>query len=107
MNIKKYFKVFGILTLSVFALAGCRDEEQGRVLQYDPGVYKGKTDTNLTEEQRRILRQRSLYQGKGNETGGAGGTRVSKQRDVRKPQDDRAARAALKARTKLQSGSGN
>ena len=107
MDIKNKFKVFGILSLTVIALAGCREDEQGRVTRYEPGVYKGKADTNLTEEQRRSLRQRSVYQGKGYATGGAGGASAVKQRDVRKPQENKAARAALNARIQMQSGRGN
>ena len=51
--------------LSIFALfgaglllTGCEEEEQGRILQYEPGVYQGQKDTQLTEEQLEELRSR-------------------------------------------------
>ncbi len=44
------------------ALVACREEEQGRVLQYEMGVYSGKPmpilDTTLREE----LRARAQHQ---------------------------------------------
>lgn len=39
-------------------LAGCEEEEQGRILQYKPGVYQGQEDTQLSEEQLNELRSR-------------------------------------------------
>jgi hypothetical protein len=50
------------LLLSALALAGCRVEEQGRVLRYEKGTYLGKPDTALTETQRNALRQRGYAQ---------------------------------------------
>ncbi|WP_162901428.1 hypothetical protein [Breoghania sp. L-A4] len=50
--------------VAVFALglAGCRESEQDRPLTYEPGVYGGKPDTALTDEQRRELQHRGLNQ---------------------------------------------
>jgi hypothetical protein len=45
------------------ALAGCREEEQDRVLLYDKGIYLGEPDTALTEQQVDALRQRATNQG--------------------------------------------
>ena len=39
-------------------LAGCEEEEQGRILQYKPGVYQGEPDSELSEEQLNELRSR-------------------------------------------------
>jgi hypothetical protein len=50
------------LFLATLGLAGCRDEEQGRVLQYQKGVYLGKPDTELTQDQRDVLRHRGYNQ---------------------------------------------
>ncbi len=43
-------------------LAGCREEEQNRVMHLEKGVYSGAADTKLTEEQRRALEQRGRLQ---------------------------------------------
>ena len=55
-----------MLSAAVFALAvmlsGCRAEEQGRVLQYEAGTYKGKTDTKLGSNQIRVLQDRTALQ---------------------------------------------
>lgn len=40
-------------------LQGCREEEQGRPLSFEPGKYQGKPDTKLTDEQRNDLRGRA------------------------------------------------
>lgn len=39
-------------------LAGCRAEEQGRVINHEPGVYKGRTDQPLLPAQREALADR-------------------------------------------------
>lgn len=43
-------------------LVACREEEQGRPLYHEPGVYKGQQDTKLDEQKRDKLRQRTLLQ---------------------------------------------
>ena len=45
---KNYLLIFFMLT-SLF-LSGCREEEQGRPLSYDKGVYGGKADASLSAE---------------------------------------------------------
>lgn len=75
-----------MLSVAVFALAvvlsGCRAEEQGRVLRYTPGVYKGKPDTNLKADQLRVLDYRiALQSGVAAKTGGA----PKRSGDVRAP----------------------
>ena len=37
-------------------LAGCEEDEQGRILQYKPGVYQGEPDSELSEEQLELIR---------------------------------------------------
>ncbi len=56
-------KVGLILTVAI-GLAACREGEQGRPLSHEPGVYSGKKDEKLTDEQVKELRQRSSYQGR-------------------------------------------
>lgn len=53
-----------LLTVALGAalLAGCNDEEQGRPIHLDKGVYKGAADTRLAPEQVDALKQRSAGQ---------------------------------------------
>lgn len=48
--------VLGVVALAV---AGCREEEQGRPLAFEPGVYKGEKLPPLTDDQLRALQDRS------------------------------------------------
>ena len=54
------------LILAITAVAvgtsACREEEQGRPLNYDKGTYLGKSDTSLNIEQLRGLKSRSRLQ---------------------------------------------
>lgn len=54
------------LILAIVAVAvgtsACREEEQGRPLNYDKGTYLGKSDTSLNSEQLRELTSRSRLQ---------------------------------------------
>ena len=54
------------LILAIAAVAvgtsACREEEQGRPLNYDKGTYLGKSDTSLNNEQLRELTSRSRLQ---------------------------------------------
>ena len=103
MNVRKFSKLSGLAILGMLVLAGCRAEEQGRLINYEPGVYKGKPDTQLTEAQRKELRQRSLHQGAGVASGG--GAAPAKSRDVRKPSGSSIDQRKLRNRAKLQGGS--
>ena len=54
-----------VLTLGVIAClstGACREEEQGRILIQEKGVYQGPADVALTEEQVRDLRSRANLQ---------------------------------------------
>ena len=50
------------LLLAGFVLAACRPEEQGRIVDFDPGVYKGEPDTALEEDDQEALRNRARLQ---------------------------------------------
>ena len=52
----------GAAIVAVSSLAGCRDEEQGRPLSYEKGVYQGALDEPIDEETRRELRDRIKHQ---------------------------------------------
>ena len=41
MTTRKFISFFGVIAVSAVVLAGCRAEEQGRITQYQPGVYLG------------------------------------------------------------------
>ena len=47
------------LGLAGLALAGCREEEHGRILFYDKGVYLGAPDQKLDPAQIDALRYRA------------------------------------------------
>ena len=104
MIVRRYTKLIGLVGVAILVLGGCRAEEQGRLTSYEPGVYKGKPDTQLSEAQLRVLRQRSVYQGSSVAAGG-GGT-PPKRRDVRKPSASSIDLSKLRNRARLQSGSG-
>jgi hypothetical protein len=62
MSVTRILTALGIASISASMLVGCRAEEQGRVMMYQPGVYLGKKDVQLSSDQVRILRQRSSFQ---------------------------------------------
>jgi len=98
----KVFKNICMVALWAILFVGCRAEEQGRILRYEPGVYKGESFSQLPETLRKQLRQRTAYQGSGITSGGGIG---SKQRNVRKPNSSRKNAQNLKKRIILQGGS--
>jgi len=44
------------------AVQSCREDEQDRVLMYEPGTYLGQPDEPLDQEQVDALRQRATRQ---------------------------------------------
>lgn len=62
----------GVIALAVLALGACRAEEQGRVFEFEPGVYKGKADQKIPEEVLAAARARAAKQA-GATSGGGGG----------------------------------
>ncbi|MBO6947094.1 MAG: hypothetical protein JJ855_03855 [Rhodospirillales bacterium] len=101
---KRFLKTIGVASFALLMLAGCRPEEQGRPLHYEPGVYPGeKPSSALGEGDLAELRQRAMEQG-GIPAGGAlsgGGTTTGD--DVRAPVESEAGKQ-LKERGKLQGG---
>jgi len=51
-----------LLVLTAGVLAGCRDEEQDRILNYQPGTYLGPEDTQLDQSTVDSLRSRAQGQ---------------------------------------------
>ncbi len=72
------------LVLAV-TLGACRGEEQNRSLSYNKGVYSGKPDTPVSQQARRGMRERMVFQGglSGIDRGGGGGGAAPA--DVRQP----------------------
>ena len=60
--IAKFSRSAAGILLVALALAGCREEEQNRPLQYKPGVYQGAEDEKLSEEELNELRFRGSMQ---------------------------------------------
>lgn len=65
MRYKTSLPAVATLVALALATAGCDQDEQGRVLMYKPGEYLGQPDTELSEDQRDVLRQRAKQQAGG------------------------------------------
>ncbi len=50
------------LMIAALAISGCRESEQDRPLSFEPGVYQGKQDEKLNEQELDRLRQRGAMQ---------------------------------------------
>ncbi len=76
--------VVGLVAVSL--VAGCRKEEQGRILSYQKGAYLGPSEAQLSERTRDELRQRVLRQGGARSFASlAGGGGAARGADVRPP----------------------
>lgn len=51
-----------IAVVAALAVAGCREEEQGRITNFDAGVYKGPADQVLDDATLEALRARHAGQ---------------------------------------------
>ena len=52
-----------MLLAAALFLGACREDEQDRVIGFEPGVYQGKADSQLNAEQEEQLRLRVGRQG--------------------------------------------
>jgi len=66
-------------------VAGCRKEEQGRILSYQKGTYLGPAEARLSEGTRVELRQRVKRQGGSQSLASLGGGAAVSAADVRPP----------------------
>jgi hypothetical protein len=66
-------RTLGGIAIAAVALTACRADEQGRMIRYEPGVYKGKPDTQLSDAQLEELRNRTRDQSGASGTGYGGG----------------------------------
>ncbi len=99
MALLKTATVMGLVAAVALTLGACREEEQGRQVMFEPGVYKGKPDTPISAEAKRLLRTRIQHQ---NElayglSGGGGGAPASTPPNVRPPSGGAAAAIPLDA----------
>lgn len=62
MTIRHIAITMSVALVAGSILAGCREDEQGRVLMYEPGVYKGQSDQQLGEATADELRRRARMQ---------------------------------------------
>lgn len=85
MAILKTATVIGLAAALALTLGACREDERGRRLTYEPGVYKGKPDTPLSEQARRSLKTRILRQRLAGGLSGGGGAPERAPPDVRPP----------------------
>ncbi|MEK9673385.1 MAG: hypothetical protein VW268_12940 [Rhodospirillaceae bacterium] len=88
----RFIRPLGVVALAALALTACRAEEQNRMVRYEPGVYKGKADTHLTDENLDALRARARLQGGAVSPSLAGGGGSSAGSDVRPPSSDERAK---------------
>ena len=51
-----------LAAIAVVALAGCRENEQDRPLEFQPHVYKGQKPPPLSGQQQRDLQERGNLQ---------------------------------------------
>ncbi len=84
------------------SLGACREDEQGRVLLYDKGVYLGKPDTPVSGDARRALSIRIQRQNEFSGPQGGGGPGSGTPPDVRPPAS--TPLDALRERARRQSG---
>ncbi len=94
----KTIKLLLIIGFWTTLLIGCREEERDRYVYYEPGVYKGKLDKELSDKMRKSLRQRTIFQGSGMTS--MGGNMLN--RNVRGPEKKDSVSQALKNRIRLQ-----
>jgi len=85
-TIRTAFLVAGVVAAGM-ALGACREDEQGRPLQYHKGRYSGKPDTEISAAARRSIHARVRYQGalSASPSGDAGLAAPSSSADVRPP----------------------
>lgn len=86
INTARMVRTLSVIAVAAMALTACRADEQGRMIRYEPGVYKGKPDTQLSESRLEELRNRTRNQGGATGAGFAGGAKVQDSgSDVRAP----------------------
>jgi len=98
INTARMVRTLSVIAITAIVLSACRADEQGRMIRYEPGVYKGKPDSQLSESRLEELRNRARNQGGVTGAGYAGGAAPkASEPDVRPPGE-------LNQRTQKQGG---
>ena len=87
--------VIGCAAVVALSLGACREDEQGRVLLYQKGVYLGQEYTEPAEQARRAARDRMGYLGR---PGGFGGGVTSGRAPNVRPPSQAVSSATLRQR---------
>ncbi len=74
----KWFLGFSFSLMAVVLLSGCRSEEQGRVIMYEPGVYKGMKHNELSADEVQALRSRAANQAGANSPASGGAAKTGR-----------------------------
>ncbi len=85
MAFLKTATVVGLAAAVALTLGACREEESSRRAMYEPGVYKGKADTEISAQAKRSLKTRIRHQRTLGSGMGGGGAPGSAPPDVRPP----------------------
>ncbi len=85
MRPAKFVLLLGCVAAAGVSLGACREDEQGRVLIFEKGVYLGKPDTPVSEDARRALSARIQHQNERAGPKGGGGSPSGAPPDVRPP----------------------
>ncbi len=85
MRPAKVVLLLGCVAAAGVSLGACREDEQGRVLIFEKGVYLGKPDTPVSEDARRALSARIQHQNERAGPQGGGGSPSGAPPDVRPP----------------------
>ena len=99
MALPRTATMMGLAAAVALTLGACREEEQGRRVMFEPGVYKGKADAPISAEAKRSLRTRVQRQNAlADGMGGAGGSApISAPPNVRPPSGGAATAIPLEA----------
>ena len=99
-------RTVSVLMFAVVILSGCLDEKHDRITKFEPGVYLGKPDTQLSTNQRDVLVRRARLQSGVVQVTGGGGILAAPSRpsSVRTPSDSAAFFGKLNSRTANQKG---
>ena len=99
-------RTVSVLMIAGVILAGCLDDKHDRITKFDPGVYLGKPDTQLSDKQRDVLVRRARLQSGVVQVTGGGGILAAPSRSssVRTPSNSATFFGKLNSRAAHQKG---
>ena len=106
MNALYTLRNVSVLMIAGGILTGCLDDKHDRITKFEPGVYLGKPDTELSAKQTDTLVRRAKLQGGVVQVTGGGGILAAPSRSssVRIPSNSAAFFDKLNSRTTHQKG---